>query len=78
MDEAFSKVIEAGYDEALLYERKPITLTGVEKLLGKAKFEEVLAGFVTKPLGKPTLAPLSDKREPYSSTATDFAGVNNG
>lgn len=78
VDEAFSKVIEAGYDEALLYERKPITLTSVEKLLGKAKFDEILAGFVTKPLGKPTLVPLSDKREPYSSTATDFAGVNNG
>lgn len=78
VDDAFSKIIEAGYDEALLYERKPITLTGVEKLLGKAKFEEVLAGFVTKPLGKPTLAPQSDKREPYSSTATDFAGIKNG
>lgn len=78
VDDAFSKIIEAGYDEALLYERKPITLTGVEKLLGKAKFEEVLAGFVTKPLGKPTLAPQSDKREPYNSTATDFAGIKNG
>lgn len=76
VDEVFSKVIDAGYDEALLYERKPITLTGVEKLLGKAKFEEVLASYVTKPLGKPTLAPMSDKREPYSSTATDFAGVD--
>ena len=78
VDEAFGRIMEAGYDEALLYERKPITLTSVEKLLGKAKFDEILAGFVTKPLGKPTLVPLSDKREPYSSTATDFAGVNNG
>lgn len=77
VDEAFGKVIDAGYDEALLYERKPITLTGVEKLLGKAKFEEILAGCVTKPLGKPTLVPQSDKREPYSSAATDFAGVKN-
>lgn len=77
VDEAFSKVIEAGYDEALLYERKPITLTGVEKLLGKAKFGEILAEFVIKPLGKPTLAPISDKREPYNSAATDFAGVDN-
>lgn len=78
LEEAFEKVVKAGYDEALLYERKPITLTGVENLLGKAKFEELLAGCVTKPLGKPTLAPMSDKREPYSSTATDFAGVDNG
>ena len=78
VDEAFGRIMDAGYDEALLYERKPITLTSVEKLLGKAKFDEILAGFVTKPLGKPTLVPLSDKREPYSSAVTDFAGVDNG
>lgn len=77
VDEAFNKVIEAGYDEALLYERKPITLTGVENLLGKAKFSELLADCVTKPLGKPTLVPAEDKREPYSTTASDFAGVSN-
>ena len=78
VEEAFSKVIEAGYDEALLYERKPITLTGVESLLGKAKFETLLKDCVHKPLGKPTLVPLSDKREPYSTAAADFAGVTNG
>ena len=78
VETAFSKVIEAGYDEALLYERKPITLTGVESLLGKAKFETLLKDCVHKPLGKPTLVPLSDKREPYSTAAADFAGVKNG
>ena len=78
VEAAFSKVIEAGYDEALLYERKPITLTGVESLLGKAKFETLLKDCVHKPLGKPTLVPLSDKREPYSTAAADFAGVKNG
>ena len=78
VEEAFSKVIEAGYDEALLYERKPITLTGVESLLGKAKFETLLKDCVHKPLGKPTLVPLSDKRESYSTAAADFAGVKNG
>ena len=78
VETAFSKVIEAGYDEALLYERKPITLTGVESLLGKAKFETLLKDCVHKPLGKPTLVPLSDKREPYNTAAADFAGVTNG
>ena len=78
VETAFSKVIEAGYDEALLYERKPITLTSVESLLGKAKFETLLKDCVHKPLGKPTLVPLSDKREPYNTAAADFAGVTNG
>ena len=78
VDEAFEAVKQAGYDEALLYERKPITLTGVEKLLGKAKFEELLASYVTKPIGKPTLAPATDKREAYSTAVADFTGVDNG
>ena len=62
-DKAFEAVKADGYDEAVLYERKPITLTAVEKLLGKKKFEEILAPFTIKPSGKPTLAPESDKRE---------------
>lgn len=62
-DEAFKVLVEAGYDEALLYERKPITLTAVEKLTGKTKFTELLGSYVVKPPGKPTLAPETDKRE---------------
>lgn len=69
-DLAFTAVKSAGYDEALLYERKPITLTAVEKLLGKAKFEEVLSSHIIKPPGKPTLAPENDKREAISNKIT--------
>lgn len=78
VDEAFAKVKAAGVDEALLYERKPITLTGVESLLGKVKFSELLADCVIKPLGKPTLVPADDKRPAYNSTVADFAGAQNG
>ena len=76
-DEALNAVKAMGYDEALLYDRKPKTLTEIEKLLGKKVFAEAMADHVTKPIGKPTLAPLSDKREPYNSAAADFAGVTN-
>lgn len=62
-DEAFKKIMEAGYEETVLYKREPITLTEVEKLLGKKLFSELLAGYVIKPSGKPTLAPETDKRE---------------
>ncbi|QNB48182.1 DUF2800 domain-containing protein [Thermanaerosceptrum fracticalcis] len=62
-DEAFKVLVNAGYDEAILYERKPITLASVEKLLGKAKFKELLTEYVNTPPGKPTLAPESDKRQ---------------
>lgn len=74
-DAAIQAVIAAGYDEALVYDRKPKTLTELEKLMGKAEFAEKIGSFVTKPLGKPTLAPASDKREAYSPAAADFAEV---
>ena len=78
-DAAIAAVIAAGYDEALVYERKPKTLTELEKLMGKTEFADKLGNFVVKPLGKPTLAPMTDKREPYSPASTDFAEVaNNG
>ncbi len=74
-DAAIQAVIAAGYDEALVYDRKPKTLTELEKLMGKAEFAEKIGSFVVKPLGKPTLAPATDKREPYNPAAADFAGV---
>ena len=74
-DAAIAAVLAAGYDEALVYERKPKTLTELEKLMGKAEFTDKLSSFVIKPLGKPTLAPLTDKREPYNPAASDFAEV---
>ncbi len=75
-DAAITAAIAAGYDESLVYERKPKTLSELEKLMGKAAFSEVLGEYVIKPQGKPTLAPMTDKREPYNSAVSDFAGVN--
>lgn len=74
-DAAIKAVIAAGYDEALVYDRKPKTLSEIEKLMGKAEFAEKIGSYVVKPLGKPTLAPATDKREAYNPAAADFAGV---
>ena len=74
-DKAFEKLINDGYDEALLYDRKPKTLSEVEKLLGKKTFAEELSDFVIKPPGKPTLVPESDKRPELSSAQSDFADI---
>lgn len=73
-EKAFSVLIENGIDEAVLYERKPITLAATEKLLGKKKFEELLKDYVERPPGKPTLVPADDKREAITrpSAQEDF------
>ena len=52
---------EAGYKD--IYRQSLITLTEMQKLMGKATFEKVLGDLIYKPPGKPTLVPNSDKRE---------------
>ncbi|MCI9354758.1 MAG: DUF2800 domain-containing protein [Firmicutes bacterium] len=52
---------EHGYTD--IYRQSLITLTDMEKLMGKKQFGEILGGLVIKPPGKPTLVPLSDKRQ---------------
>jgi len=68
IDKAFEILKANGIDEALLYERKPITLSAVEKLLGKKRFAELLDPLVVKPPGKPTLVPETDKREAITNS----------
>ena len=66
-DEAFKFIIENGItQEAMLYERKSLTLSQVEKLIGKKIFEDRLSKFVTKPAGKPALVEDSDPRPVWS------------
>lgn len=65
-DKAFGVLTSSGYDSDLLYERKPLGLTALEKLCGKKKLTELIGDYITKPAGKPTLAPESDKRKAFS------------
>lgn len=51
---------DAGFKD--IYRSSLITLTEMQKLMGKKKFDEVLGNLIYKPHGKPTLVPLSDKR----------------
>lgn len=69
----FARCPELSEDEIFNTKLKPIT--AVEKLLGKARFAEVLADVVVKPQGKPTLVPLEDKRPAMGITQAqmDFA-----
>ena len=64
---------KAGFKEAMLYERKLLGLTAMEKLVGKKKLAEVCEGLIEKPAGKPVLVPESDKREAIGSAASAAA-----
>lgn len=66
----------AGYDEAVIFEKKLYSITAMEKILGKKTFAELLKDLVIKPPGKPVLVPESDKRPEISTAANaaqDFA-----
>lgn len=62
MEKAFALLTEKGIPEAVLYERKPLSLAQVEKAVGKKEFESFVGGMVIRMPGKPTLVEESDKR----------------
>ena len=74
-DAAFKALQGSGVPEAMLYERKPLTLAAIEKVVGKKAFAEIGKPWLVKPQGKPTLAEESDKRpvwKPKESASEDF------
>lgn len=54
------KAKENGYTD--IFKSSLITLTEMQKLMGKKKFEELLGDLIIKPKGKLTLVPIADKR----------------
>lgn len=79
VDKAFEILEANGYDQAILYERKPITLTQLEKVVGRAKLKETIGDYIEKPKGAPTLARETDKRESFKTSAADeFKNLENG
>lgn len=66
-------VTKAGFDP---FEHKLLGITAMQKMLGKARFDELLAAFIEKPQGKPTLVPESDKRPAMNTAKSDFMEEN--
>lgn len=56
-------LIAAGFNEAMLYERKFYGITQLEKNCGKKRLTEIIGKLIEKPQGKPVLVPETDKRE---------------
>lgn len=69
-DAIAEKAVASGFKD--IYRKSLIPMTEMQKLMGKAKFEEILGDLIYKPPGKPTLVPNSDKR-----TAMNVADAKN-
>lgn len=72
LETAFADMQQRGLSEAILWERKPVTVAALEKSLGKKPFEETAAGHVVTRPGKPTLVESSDKRPAYNAAEIAF------
>lgn len=70
LDKAFGALTSSGIAEAILWERKPLSLASVEKTVGKAEFQKLVGNMVVWNPGKPTLAEASDKREAVTNKVT--------
>ncbi|EAE8881082.1 DUF2800 domain-containing protein [Listeria monocytogenes] len=65
-----------GYSEEELLSKKLISLTDMEKLIGKKQVSAILGDLIEKPAGKPTLVVETDKRQAVklkSDATDDFA-----
>lgn len=79
LDKAFAHLKEKGIDEALLYDRVPLTPPQLEKELKKKQYVELLEdpGHVVKKPGAPTLAKENDKRKAITDQVTAEQAFSN-
>ena len=67
----------AGYSQEEITKTELLSVAAMEKALGKKKAAELLENFVEKRQGAPTIAPETDKREPYNRLAEAQQDFNN-
>ncbi|SDX64231.1 DUF2800 domain-containing protein [Salimicrobium album] len=70
------ELLQDEYDEDDLIEKKLLSISKLEKKIGKKTVEDRLKEYIAKPPGKPTLAPESDKRPEMNSADNDFDTIN--
>ena len=59
----------AGYSQEDITKTELLSVAAMEKALGKKKAAELLDSYIEKRTGAPTIAPQTDKREPYNRLA---------
>jgi hypothetical protein len=75
-DAVANALIGAKFSEEIIFTKKLLALTNLEKEIGKKSFNDIVVPFIIKPAGKPTLVPVTDKRPEFTgveSAVSDFA-----
>lgn len=75
-DAVAERLRAAGYPEEILFTRNLLTITALEKAIGKKAVADTVGELIIKPQGKPTLVPETDKRPPLDrieSAKQDFS-----
>ena len=65
-------LIGQGFQENMIYTKKLDGISKIETAIGKKEVQRLLGDYIVKPVGKPTLVPITDKREPYNPAKSDF------
>lgn len=73
-EKAFSRLEAAGYTSDQFSKRKIVGVTDLDRLVGKAKFWEVLGDAAHTRPGRPSLVPESDKRQAITKKS-DYKGM---
>lgn len=71
-DDVAKVLIGQGFLENIIYTKKLTGITSMESSIGKKEVQRLLGDYIIKPVGKPTLVPVADKREPYNPAKLDF------
>ena len=74
-----SALLAQGLKMEHVYRQELLTLTELEKLVGKADFQRIAGPWVVKPSGRPELATVTDRRKefiPQADALDDFKDVN--
>lgn len=71
-DDVAKVLIGQGFLENIIYTKKLTGITNMESAIGKKEVQRLLGDYIIKPVGKPTLVPVADKREPYNPAKSDF------
>lgn len=67
--------LSENYSDDELYKKAFVSVAQAEKIVGKAKFNKDYGSLVVKPEGKPTIAPIDDKRPAVGDVADFFDNV---